>query len=253
MITLIGIAHVINIRKAIERIIEGNSPDIIGVELDRDRYEALRTGDRPGDMPFLYRMLANFQRNVAKKYDSSVGDEMLAAVDEAKKMKLPVAFIDVPTAQGGETILDSLTFKEKATLLLSALGGMFLGKKRIERELDKFQREPEKYMKVMEKQYPQIKRLLIDSRDQYMAANILKLNKKYHHVLAVVGDGHIIGIGKLLKNEGINIIRLDTIRKMLDDKGNIDEKRARELGFPPLKEPETNTTGSYAYTWHDEI
>ena len=249
MITLVGIAHVINIRKAIERIIEGKNPEIIGVELDRSRYEALSSGERPGDMPFLYRMLANFQKAAAKKYDSTVGDEMLAAVDTAKRMKLPVAFIDVPTIKGGENILDSLTFKEKATLLVSALGGMFIGKKRIERELEKFQKEPDKYMKLMEKQFPQIKRLIIDDRDRYMATNILKLTAKYDHILAVVGEGHINGIAMFLKNEGPTIIRLETIRKMLDDQGNIDERRARELGFPPLEDGDTNSTGSYTYTW----
>ncbi len=249
MITLIGIAHVINIRAAIDRIIETNSPDIICVELDRQRYEVLSSGEKPTDMPFLYRMLSNFQQNVAKKYGSTVGDEMLAAVDAARKRKLPVAFIDVPTANGGETILDSLTFKEKCGLLLSAVGGMFIGKKRIEKELARFQEEPEKYMKAMEKRFPEIKRVLIDNRDSFMAANMLNLSKKYPHVLAVIGDGHVSGIAKILADERMEIIRLETIRKMLDDRGNIDEKQARLLGFPSVDDlAETNSTATYDFT-----
>lgn len=252
MITLIGIAHVIKIRNAIDRIIETCSPDIICVELDRQRYNILSSGEKPTDMPFLYRMLSSFQQNVAKKYGSTVGDEMLAAVDAAKKRKLPVAFIDVPTADGGETILDSLTFKEKCGLLLSAVGGMFIGKKRIEKELMRFQEQPEKYMAAMEKRFPEIKRILIDNRDAYMAANIRSLGKKYPHVLAVIGDGHVAGIAKILADERVDIIRLETIRKMLDELGNIDEKIARELGFPSLDDlSETNTTATYDFTISD--
>jgi len=253
LITLIGIAHVINIRKAIERIIEVSQPNIICVELDRQRYEALSSGELGADMPFLYRMLSNFQKNVAKKYGSSVGDEMLAAIDAAQALKLPVAFIDVPSAKGGQTILDSLSFKEKAGLILSAIGGMFVGKKRIEKELEKFQKEPEKYMDAIGKKYPEIKKVLIDQRDKYMSMNILKLSKKYAHVFAVVGDGHVTGIAKILKNEGLDIIRLKTIRKMLDDEGNINEKSARELGFPAIsKESDLNSTMSYNFTWEQE-
>lgn len=253
MITIIGIAHVINIRNAIERIISISLPNIICVELDRQRYEALSNGELGADMPFLYRMLSNFQKNVAKKYGSSVGDEMLAAIDAAQKLKLPVAFIDVPSATGGKTILDSLTFKEKAGLIFSAIGGMFVSKKRIERELQKFQKEPEKFLDAIGKKYPDIKKVLIDQRDEYMAMNILKLSKKFAHVLAVVGDGHVSGLAKILKNEGLDIIRLETIRKMLDNDGNINEITARELGFPALsKDSELNSSMSFDFTWEQK-
>ncbi|MDP6157129.1 MAG: TraB/GumN family protein [Candidatus Thermoplasmatota archaeon] len=253
MITIIGIAHVIKIRKAIERMIEVSLPNIICVELDRQRYEALSKGELGADMPFLYRMLSNFQKNVAKKYGSSVGDEMLAAIDAARALKLPVAFIDVPSATGGKTILDSLTFKEKAGLILSAIGGMFVSKKRIERELEKFQEEPEKYLNAIGKKYPDIKKVLIDQRDEFMSMNILKLSKKYAHVLAVVGDGHVTGLARILKNEGLDVIRLETIRKMLDDEGNIIEKHARELGFPAIsRDPDLNSSMSFDFTWGQE-
>ena len=249
MITLLGIAHVINIRKAIERIIRHCEPDIICIELDRQRYEALSSGEISKDVPFLYRMLSNFQKKVADKYGSSVGDEMLTAARMARKMHLPLAFIDVPTSTDGQNILDSLTLKENAGLLASAVGGMFIGKKRIEKELQKFQDRPEFFLDEMEKRFPEIKRQLIDYRDVYMSANIRKLSVKYNHVLAVVGDGHIPGMKKKLAPENPRIIRLVDIRKMMTEDGNLDEVKARELGFPALDElKDTNASANYSFS-----
>lgn len=249
MITLLGIAHVINIRKAIERIIKHRKPDIICIELDRQRYEALRSGETMEDSPLLYRCLSGFQRKIAAKYSTTVGDEMLAAADMAKEMRLPLAFIDVPTAADGKNILDSLSLKEKAMLVLSAFGGMFLGKKRIERELENFQENPEIYMAEMEKRFPKIKHHLIDHRDDFMGGNILTLSRRYTHVLAVVGDGHIGGLSKRLAGEDPRIVRLESIRKMMKDDGTINEANARKYGFPPFDDRDgTNSTASYSFS-----
>ncbi len=240
MITLIGIAHVIKIRKGLQRVIQISQPNVIGIELDKHRYRAILTGERGSATPLVYKLLSNFQQKVALRYDSKVGDEMLAATEVAKDMGIPVAFIDVPTVspdsrQGGG-LLEMLSFKEKVMLIFGAIAGQFLKKKRIEKELQKFRDNPEKYLSVIGKHYPHIKKALIDDRNRYMAAKILRLSKLYPHVLAVVGDGHIDGISKLLGSNPKKIIRLDMLRKMLDEKGNIDERTARAMGYPSLDE-----------------
>lgn len=247
MITLIGIAHVINIRNGLQRIIHNSTPNVIGIELDRTRYQGLVENEKPGNIPLMYKLLSNFQKRAAREFGSTVGDEMLAAVESAGKMNIPVAFIDVPTVAGGKgtDILAQLTLKEKAGLFMGAIAGIFFKKKKIEEELKKFQKEPEKYLSALGKHFPQIKKTLIDDRNRYMVRKILRLSQTYPHVLAVVGDGHVNGICAMLPQGRLNVIRLEQLRQMVNERGDINEKMARKFGYPNLDRNEGTNCSIY--------
>ena len=107
-----------------------------------------------------------------------------------------------------------MTFIEKIRLLFSGFGGIFVSKKRVEKELDNITENFDYYMKEIGKKFPTIKKVLIDERNEYMTNNLEKANEQYEKVIAVVGDGHIPGLTRLLEEKEIDFetVRLNELR-----------------------------------------
>ncbi len=214
MITLIGVGHVFDIRKNIEQIISQRMPSVVCVELDKFRYQALVTKERNNDAPLMYQMLSRFQRKMADEYGVDVGEEMLGAVDTAKKINAKIAFIDVDASFIFNRFWNSMSFAEKLKFILGAFGGVFVRKKQVERELEKFHDNSEKYLEMFGREFPTVKEELIDKRDIHMAKAIREINKTHENIVAVIGDGHIMGISKELSDLNLEVIRLKDIRTM---------------------------------------
>ena len=213
MITLIGVGHVFDIGREIENIILSRKPGVVGVELDPARYRALTSREPKKDVPFVYRMLAVFQQAIAKKYGVSVGSEMLAAIDTAKKLGIGIAFIDMDSGYVFSKIWNGMGFSEKIKLLFSGAAGLFVRKEMVDKEIEKFETDYNHYMEIFGSEFPILKKTLIDERNTYMAEKIRELSKKYEKIAAVVGDGHIEGMKKILDDLNPEIIRLSTLRK----------------------------------------
>ena len=214
MITLIGVGHVFNIRPNIEHLITERMPNVVCVELDKFRYEALITKQTTEGAPIVYQLLSRFQKNMADKYGVDVGEEMLGAVNIAKKIGAKIAFIDVDASFVFNRFWKSMNFSEKIKFIIGAFGGVFVRKKHVERELERFGNNSEEYLKLFGKEFPTVKEELIDKRDAYMAKAIRTLNQEYDNILAVIGDGHISGISKALIDFDLEIIRLKDVRNM---------------------------------------
>jgi pheromone shutdown protein TraB len=217
MITLIGTGHVFNLTAALLAVFDEKKPDIIGVELDPQRYQAilLRNTNPTSyhsakkNLPIVYRMLAQFQESMAEQYGVNAGDEMLSAVSYAQAHQLPVAFIDTNAQQLFTRMWKTMPFLEKIRLLFSGFAGLFVSKKRVEEELKNYQQNFETYLEQISKKFPSIKRTLIDDRNTYMAEKLTALNEQHQRIVACVGDGHIPGISKILQEKHIPF---DTIR-----------------------------------------
>ena len=246
MITLIGVGHVFRIREVVEHLICQRAPQVVGVELDRLRYEALLSDDRETDAPFLIKRLMKSQEEIASKYGASVGEEMMSAIDTAMRMDLNVAFIDVPTEKSLKPVFASLGIKEKLYLFGSALTAPFLPKKKIEKELKRFEDDPDMVMGVLEKKMPELKHQLIDARDEHMAKAIMAIYDGNPDVVAVVGDGHILGITRKLKAAKIKpeVIRLRQVRELAKRVPKKDEPVHKTLG----KEHVHRIRFGYVYT-----
>ncbi|HEY3423080.1 MAG TPA: TraB domain-containing protein, partial [Methanocellaceae archaeon] len=108
-IILVGTAHVSEKSvKEVEEAIELNQPDVVAVELDARRYQALREGDQQqkeikikdilqGNNMLLFMMqwlLASVQKKVGAEMGVKPGAEMMAAIDAAQKKGLEIALID---------------------------------------------------------------------------------------------------------------------------------------------------------------
>jgi pheromone shutdown protein TraB len=214
MLTLIGVAHVLDIAEQIERVITEKKPCVVAVELDRTRYLALKEELISRDVSLPYRLLALFQRRIATKYGVRVGSEMLVALETATKLNIPVEFIDMDSMQIFGRLWNSMALSEKLKFIIGAFLGLFVRKERLEQELEKFEASYDQYMEIFGTEFPTVKKILIDERDEYMANMIRNLCAKHENVLAVVGEGHLEGLKRLLCNLELEIIKLSSLRKM---------------------------------------
>ena len=226
MITIIGTGHVFNLSQALLKVFDEKQPDILCVELDKQRYNALmvkqtdpqKYKEHSKNLPFLYRILARFQEKIAEQYGVTPGEEMLTTIKYAQSHQIPLAFIDMNAQSLFARLLKSMSISEKIRLAVSSLGSFFISKKHVEKEINEFDEKSDKYIKYISEKFPTIKRVLIDERNQYMVEQLRVANEQYEHVIAVVGDGHIPGISNLLSKKSIDFetIRLNELRKQED-------------------------------------
>jgi pheromone shutdown protein TraB len=211
MITLIGTGHVFDLTSALLSIFDTVNPDIISVELDQQRYQAMilrqtqpETYEKARqDLPFVYRLLAQFQEDMAKQYGVHAGDEMLTAITYAQSHALPVAFIDTDAQRLFTTMWRTMPMTEKLKLIFSGFAGFFVSRKRVEQELKHYEDNYTTYLEEVGKRYPTIKRILIDERNQHMVGKLMELHQQYQRIIACIGDGHVPGISLLLQEKQI--------------------------------------------------
>lgn len=222
MITLIGTGHVFNLSTALLSIFDTIEPDIVCVELDQQRYQAMvlrqtepETYEKARqNLPFIYRLLAQFQEDMAKQYGVHAGDEMLTAINYAQSHQLPIAFIDSDAQKLFTTMWRTMPMTEKFKLMLSGVAGFFVSRKRVEKELEKYQENYNTYIEEIGKRYPTIKHVLIDERNELMVSRLTELNVQYQKIVACIGDGHVPGISQMLQTRqiSVDIIRLHDLQ-----------------------------------------
>jgi len=154
------------------------------------------------------------QRRLAEQFGGEVGAEMLAAVEAARRSGAQVLFLDMEAGKVFAAMLAQMPLKEKVLMALSTLPGLFMGRKRVEKELERFQEDEEAYLGSMAKNYPTVKRVLIDERNEHMAREILMAEGTHGSVLAVVGDGHVEGIRRLLARDDLIVYRLRDLKDL---------------------------------------
>lgn len=207
-ITILGTAHVsLKSAELVEKTIEEEKPDTVCVELCQSRYMALTQKKRWQDTnlikvikekkaSFLLAnfMLASIQKKIAEKFGIKPGEEMLRAVHTAEAAGAHVHLADRDIRVTLSRVWRTMTFWAKIKLMMQfmvSLGG-----------LDDISEEDVEEMKskdVLEtllseigKSQPQLKRILIDERDQYLTHKIRGAPGK--KIVAVVGAGHVPGI-----------------------------------------------------------
>jgi pheromone shutdown protein TraB len=201
-LTLIGTIHVDPksasfARETILRI----RPEVVALELDEGRLAALMSPEkataRGGGGSFVAMML--LERFAGEMTGSPPGTEMLRAVEAAREVGARVAFIDLPI---GMTVgsLRKLPLGEKVrlgvdsivSLLLLPFGGFNLSK--LTENLDE-------QLAVFRHRYPELSRLLLDVREEHMAAKIRDIMYfTTREVVAVVGYGHMKSLAKSLSS-----------------------------------------------------
>jgi pheromone shutdown-related protein TraB len=214
-IVLVGTAHVSEKSiKDVEEAIEANKPDVVAVELDARRYQALKEGGQgKKEIPvkellkgnnlaifLIQTMLAFVQRKVGAEMGVKPGSEMLAAIEAADKRGLQVALIDRDLGVTLSRFWNKMTLGEKFKMLYSlVLAGLGIGTKDI--DIDKMTQEDvvSDLIEELREFTPSVAEVLVDERDAYLAHNLLEIGRT-KRVVGVVGAGHREGIRKYLEH-----------------------------------------------------
>lgn len=204
---LIGTGHVFRLGDTIEGIIDREMPDAVAVELDAARAHILETSPNKSRKysNFLYRILAMTQTIIARKFNVLAGEEMRAALHAARRNNIPLFYIDMNSDDVIRRLWASLSLRKKISFIASLFLIFFIGKKDIENSLEHFEEEAENVFDELEKTFPEIKYILIDERNEFMAEKIRELISMTDKIVAVVGEGHIPGLVPLLECENIHI------------------------------------------------
>lgn len=208
---LVGTAHVVDLSRPLRGLLEQRPLDALAVELDPERAEAL-LGPAPstparGTGPLLLRLWGALQRRLGEEIGGGVpGAEMRVARDIARERGLPLLLIDDPIRLTVGRLLQSLSFRERLGLALGALAGLFVPSRLVERQIEKYQREPTELLEEVRRQYPGVARVLLDERNEHMAQRLEVLRRQgYGRVAAIVGDAHLPGLASALRRRAVPV------------------------------------------------
>lgn len=219
-VLLVGSAHVVDLSGPLRELLTGRVLDGIAVELDPERAEALMAPEerrrRSGSAPLFARLWGVVQRRLGSEIGAGVpGAEMKVAIEVARERSVPVFLIDDPIRVTLTNLVRAMPFKERVTLLASAVVGLFLPARVVNREMDRYAESPTEYTQELRRASPTTARVLLDDRNEHMAERIAALRQQgYGRVAAVVGDAHLEGLRGALARRGLpsEVVRFSELR-----------------------------------------
>jgi pheromone shutdown-related protein TraB len=223
-VILIGTAHVSReSAELVSRVIEKETPDTVCVELCQSRYQAITQKNKWQDTDLVKvikekkaflllsnLLLASFQKRIGKKLGIKPGEEMLRAVKAAGEVGASL----VPADRDIRTTLSRawrlMGFWKKIKLLTQLVLSMGETDSLTEKDIEEMKKKDvlESLLAEMGEVLPELRRILIDERDQYLAYKIRTAPGE--KVVAVVGAGHVPGIKKCW-NDPVDIGPLEQI------------------------------------------
>ncbi len=214
-IWLVGTAHVS--RRSVDlvrEIIEREKPDAVCIELDEGRYEALSQEKKFAEQDLrevlrnkqlatllLNLALASYQRRLGLHLGVAPGSELMEAAKVAEENGIPMVLCDRDVRITLRRAWQSISWWQRIRLLAEIVVSVFDSPEVSEDELERI-RDQDVVTEVMNelgRMMPDLKRVLIDERDAYLAHEILEADGR--RVVAVVGAGHIDGMKKRLERE----------------------------------------------------
>ena len=223
-ITLIGTAHVSKeSADLVGKVIEGEKPDTVCVELCESRYKAIKQKNRwqNTDLIKVIRekksflllsnlLLTSFQKKIGKKLGIKPGEEMIRAMKAADSVgaNTHLADRDIRITLSRTWRLMGLWTKIKLLAqLVTSMGEVDAVK---EEDIEKMKDKDvlETLLSEIGETLPELRRILIDERDQYLTEKIRAAPGK--RIVAVVGAGHVPGI-KRNWHERIDLNALDEL------------------------------------------
>ena len=229
MITIIGTGHVFNLAEPVSFIVKNTWPDAVLIELDVSRYEYLMNlQNEPSDpgktteMSSIYKQTARYQQKMSEENGTQVGGEFLAAVNTGRLAGADIFPIDTNAMQVLNEMWDEMSFKEKFRYKLSGISDSIGGMRKVEDVQTQFAQDEERYIEGMRRKYPTLVRKLIDERNEHMAEQINRASETHSNMVVVVGDAHVEGICRLLKDPEVRKIRLADLR----DRERMDRVRS---------------------------
>ncbi len=224
-IILVGTAHIsqrsVDIVKS---VIEENQPTAVCVELDEQRFLAttkvsnwdtldLKEIIRTKQTTFLVARLAlsAFQKRMSSYTGVKPGGEMLAAIEAAGLIDVPVVLIDRDIRTTLLRAWRMTPWWKRSSIAVLLVAGLFEKTEVSEDDLEKL-RETHNISEALDEMgeiLPSVKGVLVDERDLFMAHEITKAPGNC--VVAIVGAAHKAGIIRHL-TDGIDEVALEQTR-----------------------------------------
>lgn len=210
-VLLLGTAHVVDLAEPIRRTLRDRVLDGIAVELDPERAQALLNPapngpGRPRNVPMMARLWSLLQRRLGAELGAGAGNEMKVAAGVAHDRGVPLFLIDDPLRATLGALLASMPVRERVTLLVGAVVGLFVPAKVVTREMDRYAEDPEEYAAGLRQASPTLAKVLLDDRNEHMADRLASIRARgYGRVAAVVGDAHLPGLTAALRRRGVPV------------------------------------------------
>ena len=223
-ILLIGTAHVSQSSvDEVNTVINQVKPDTVCIELCSSRYQAMLEKDQWKNMDIFkviregksFLLFANlimtaFQKRLGLRLGVKPGSEMFEAANVAKKLNSELVLADRDVKITLQRTWRGMRFFGKMKVLVQLLASMFVREEISKEEIEKLKESDalSEAMQMLSEQSPEMKSILIDERDQYMAEKIRQSVGTL--VVAVVGAGHVKGLIAELKNKH-NLAELESV------------------------------------------
>jgi pheromone shutdown-related protein TraB len=209
-ITLIGTAHVSKeSAQLVGEMIEKERPDTVCVELCDSRYQSLTQKNRWQNMNLLQvikekkaflllsnLMLASFQKRIGNKLGIKPGEEILQAIRSAESVGADIHLADRDIRITLSRTWRMMGFWSKLKLMAQGVTSIGEVDTITEKDIEQMKEKDvlETLLSEISDSLPEVRRILIDERDQYLSHRIK--HAPGEKILAVVGAGHVPGILK---------------------------------------------------------
>ena len=223
-ILLIGTAHISQSSvDEVNTVINQVNPDTVCIELCSSRYQAMLAKDQWKNMDIFkviregksFLLFANlimtaFQKRLGSRLGVKPGSEMFEAANVAEKLNSELVLADRDVKITLQRTWRGMRFWGKMKVLGQLLASLFIREEISKEEIEKLKESDalSEAMKMLAEQSPEIKRILIDERDQYMAEKIRQSMGKL--IVAVVGAGHVKGLTAELEKKH-NLAELESV------------------------------------------
>ena len=209
-ITLLGTAHVSDQSiQEVKETIDEEDPDKVFVELDEGRLTSLQEESGWKDKDLLQiisngeinllaftLMLSIYQRKIGEETGVKPGTELLKAVNYSEEKDIPFELVDRDINETINDLRNSMSLWQKSAIIASFLA---FGESEEEEDIEELKQQDmiEALVEDLGEEFPEIKEILLDKRNSYMAEKIQESDFK--NGVAVVGAAHIDGLEKELQ------------------------------------------------------
>ncbi|HBR60486.1 MAG TPA: TraB family protein [Deltaproteobacteria bacterium] len=223
-ILLIGTAHISQSSvDEVNDVIEQEKPDTVCIELCASRHQAMMDKDQWKNMDIFkvvregksFLLFANlimtaFQKRLGSQLGVKPGAEMLAAAQASERVNSELLLADRDVKITLQRTWRGMPFWGRMKVLSQLLASLFIREEISKEEIEKLKESDalSEAMQMLADQSPDMKRILIDERDQFMAEKIRQAPGK--RIVAVVGAGHVKGLTGELEREH-NLAELETV------------------------------------------
>ena len=214
-ILLVGTAHISQSSvDEVNKVIEQEQPDTVCVELCESRHQAMVDKDQWKNTDIFkvvregksFLLLSNlimtaFQKRLGSQLGVKPGAEMLAAIQASERINAELQLVDRDVKITLQRTWRGMPFWGRMKVFSQLLASLFIREEISKEEIEKLKESDalSEAMQMLADQSPDMKRILIDERDQFMAEKIRQVPGK--KIVAIVGAGHVKGLTLELERE----------------------------------------------------